>query len=104
MKTELEPQDIKAIVEELIESLKPVLSSNGGNGRHEDDGIFDVKELADYLSVSPSWIYNRTHLKEIPHLKIDGQLRFRKRDIDKWLNAYNVPAVPVSERIVKVVK
>ena len=103
MKTELEPQDIRAIVEEVIESLKPVLSSKVGNGRYEEDIIFDVEKLADYLRVSKSWIYERTSLKEIPHLKIDGHLRFRKQDIDKWLKAYNVPALPVSESILKAV-
>ena len=101
MKTELEPQDIKAIVEELIESLKPALSSKEGSGRNEDDTIFDVDELVAYLKVSKQWIYERTHLKEIPHLKMGGQLRFRKRDIDRWLNAYNVPALPVSDSLLK---
>jgi len=71
--------------------LKPVVS---GNGKHEaEDIIFDVKGLQAYLKVSKKWIYERTHLKEIPHLKINGQLRFKKKDVDKWLNNYHVVAV-----------
>lgn len=90
MKAELETQDIEVIAQRVVELIKPILSSNGK--KEVEDTIFDVRTLAEYLKVSKQWIYERTHLKEIPHLKIDGQLRFRKRDIDKWLNAHSVPA------------
>jgi predicted DNA-binding transcriptional regulator AlpA len=54
--------------------------------------------------VSKKWIYERTQLKEIPHIKVNGLLRFRKRDIDKWLNSFNVPSVSTPEGMLKVVK
>lgn len=102
MKTELELQDIEAIAQRIIELLKPMLS---GNSKGEaEDTIFDVKDLAGYLRVSPKWIYERTHLKEIPHIKIGGQLRFRKRDIDKWLNSYNVLDISTPKRILRAVR
>jgi len=101
MKAELEHTDIEAIAVRVAELLKPLLS---GTARHEEDVIFDIKELADYLKVSKQWVYERTHLKEIPHLKIDGQLRFRKSDIDKWLKTFNVPSVPKPERVLKAVR
>ncbi len=102
MKTELEPQDIEAIAKRLLELLKPILS---GNGKGEaEDTIFDVQGLSEYLKVTPKWIYERTHLKEIPHIKIGGQLRFRKRDIDKWLASFNVPAMNTTKRILRAIK
>lgn len=101
MKTELELQEIEAIADKVIEKLKPIIDSGG---KYEDDIIFDVEGLADYLRVSKAWIYERTHLKEIPHLKIDGQLRFRKKDIDKWLSSYNIPAISIHERILKATR
>lgn len=102
MKTELEPQDIEAIAQRVIELLKPLLSNNG---KHDaEDVVFSVPALADYLKVSSKWIYERTHLKEIPYLKVNGLLRFRKKDIDKWLNSYHIPAVNTHERILKAVK
>lgn len=101
MKTELEHIDIEAIALRVLELLKPLLS---GSGRHEpEDVIFDVKGLADYLKVSSQWLYERTHLKEIPHIKIGGQLRFKKRDIDKWLASFNVPSVNTPQRVLKAV-
>jgi excisionase family DNA binding protein len=48
--------------------------------------LFFDDRLAEYLTVSKQWIYERSHLKEIPHIKKQGLLRFRKREIDKWLD------------------
>lgn len=101
MKAEFEPQDIEAIAQRVIELIKPMLS---GNSKHEEDVIFDVQGLCAYLSVSDKWIYERTHLKEIPHLKVNGLLRFKKRDIDKWLTSFNVPAINRPSRLLGAVK
>ncbi len=100
MKAELTlPQElVDLIADKVIEKLKPLLS---GNGRHEDDTIFSVQGLKGYLHVSDKWIYERTHLKEIPHLKVNGFLRFRKKEIDKWLNSFNIPA---ASRILRAIK
>jgi excisionase family DNA binding protein len=92
MKAELSlsPELVEQIADKVIERLKPLLK---GNNKPEDETIFDVKGLCNYLHVSDKWIYERTHLKAIPHLKVNGLLRFRKRDIDKWLNSFNVMAL-----------
>ncbi len=103
MKAELilPPELIDEIVERLFQRLNPVLSNSD---KREEDVIFDVQKLAEYLSVSNKWIYERTQFKEIPHQKVKGLLRFRKRDIDKWLDSYNVPAVSKPERILRAIK
>ena len=83
MKLEIEQTDIEAIANRVAEILKPMLSSTA---RHDEkDALLDVAQLADYLNVSPSWIYDRIRDNEIPHTKVGKYLRFRKRDIDKWL-------------------
>jgi excisionase family DNA binding protein len=101
MKIEFEPQDIEAIAQRVIELLKPILANRKDEA---EDVIFDVQGLAEYLKVSTKWVYDRTHLKEIPHIKVNGLLRFRKKDIDKWLDSFNVPSVNTPERMLKAVK
>ncbi|OGW56025.1 MAG: hypothetical protein A2Y81_00790 [Nitrospirae bacterium RBG_13_43_8] len=101
MKTELEPQDIEAIAQRVLELLKPHLSNNANP---EDNVIFDVPGLSKYLNVSHKWIYERTQFKEMPYLKVKGLLRFRKKDINKWLASHNVPAINTPERILRAVK
>jgi excisionase family DNA binding protein len=102
MKSEFEQQDIEVIAQRVKELLKPMLSGNGKN--ETEDTIFDVQGLAGYLMVTKKWIYERTQFKEIPYYKIGGQLRFRKKNIDKWLDTFNVPAVNTPDRILKAVK
>jgi excisionase family DNA binding protein len=86
MRIEFETQDIESIVEKIIDGLKPVLALK----EKTDDMIFDVEGLAGYLKVSPNWIYGRTYMKNIPHIKVGKYLRFSKRDIDKWLDSYTI--------------
>jgi len=104
LKTELEQQDIEAIAQRVVELLKPFLSGNSEPSN--PDTIFDVVGLSIYLEVSKKWIYERTSLKQIPHIKVKGSnvLQFRKSAIDKWLNANIVPAVDTPSRILKAVK
>lgn len=92
MKIELEAQDIQTIAEKVLDTLKPYLSGVGKD--KQEDAVFDVPGLCDYLHISPKWIHERTHLKEIPFFKLSNkQLRFRKRDIDKWLESLKTPAM-----------
>jgi excisionase family DNA binding protein len=95
VKTELEPQDIEAISQKVVEALKQYLN---GRGQAREDRILDVKGLCRYLSVPTSWVYERTHLKEIPHYKAGNHLRFRQSEIDKWLSTFRVPAVKTGGR------
>ncbi len=101
MKTELENQDIEAIAQRVLELMKPLIATSS---KKADDIIFDVQGLCEYLKVSTKWIYERTQLKEMPYLKVKGLLRFRKVDIDKWLNDRHTPAASTPERVLKAIK
>jgi len=56
--------------------------------------ILTVKELADWLKMKPTQIYEmcraRTRARRtypLPFVKLNGNLRFRRSDIVKWLEA-----------------
>ena len=65
---------------------KPVLKLY--NGREGKPGLMDVEWLCAYISEKKSWVYQ--HIKEIPHYKLCGHLRFRKEKIDAWLESQEV--------------
>lgn len=90
---------VQEITQAVICALKPLLKNDVG-----EDTIFDVKGLAAYLNVTPKWIYERTHLKEIPHYKITGRLMFKKKDIDKWFFTHKVPVISTPARKFQVIK
>ncbi len=78
------------IVERLMESLKPVVMSSR---KANDDKLLTVETLAKHLQVSKQWVYERIHLNEIPYIKMKKFPRFRKSEIDKWLDKMKTPAI-----------
>lgn len=79
MKTELEIKDIDAIVDRLINRLKPLLSSNDNNV----GTILDKKGLSEYLQVDVSWIDK--NLYQLPYFKVGKYIRFKQSHIDRWI-------------------
>lgn len=52
------------------------------------DRLIGVNELADALSVPPSWIYSRTRIKgggRIPHIRCGKYVRFDIKNVLEWL-------------------
>lgn len=47
--------------------------------------VMDIKELAEYLGIGKSTIYNLIKKKKIPASKIGKQYRFSKDVVDSWL-------------------
>jgi excisionase family DNA binding protein len=85
---------VDLIADKVIERLKPIIA---GNGKHEDNIIFNKKSLSEYLNVSESTINKLVSNKQIPHFKIQpgqsGGVRFSKRDIDKWISRHTIPEI-----------
>jgi len=84
---------IDTIVEKVVEKLKPLLNNSHDS---KDNELMDVKGLAEYLKVKESWVYEKIHTKQIPFQKAGRFPRFRKKNIDKWLeNPYSFLHVPI---------
>ncbi len=47
--------------------------------------LLTVEEIADYLQVKPSTIYQWTHKGFIPHIKLGNKVRFKLSKVDKWV-------------------
>jgi len=47
--------------------------------------ILSLNELAEYLRISKSTLYQLSEAAKIPSFKVGKQLRFRKNAIDKWI-------------------
>ncbi len=53
-----------------------------------------IDEVAEYLAIKRSSLYSMVEEKEIPHYRIGRLIRFRKADIDAWLET--VKSEPVN--------
>jgi len=101
MKLFLEQSDKEDIARGVFELVKPLLRNLSKENFRK---IMNVTEVAVYLKVSEKWIYKRTYLKEIPYYKIDGQLRFKKQDIDAWLESHKIAPIPSSDVLLRAIK
>ncbi len=92
MKSEIEQQDIDNIALRVFQLIKPLLSDTKGN--LGGDAIFTVDTLAKYLEVDPSWIYKQVSFKAIPYFKSGKYIRFRKKEIERWIDSRLVNPIP----------
>src|SRR3989442_11959448 len=63
-----------------------------------DNAIWTIREAAAYLSVPVNSLYKMTGPKarlRVPHIRIAGRLRFRKVDLDRWLDVLSVSNLEV---------
>lgn len=93
--TDIAPEVYENITAMLLDKLKPFIL---GNGKYSgEDAIFNKKTLAAYLHVSESTINKMVMNKQIPHFKMQagqsGAVRFRQRDIDKWIQRQIIPDI-----------
>jgi len=47
--------------------------------------LLTPQEIADILGVQPSTIYQWTHQGYIPHVKLGKFVRFKAKDVEKWV-------------------
>ena len=55
-----------------------------------------IKELAKALSINPSTLYAWAAQGRIPCIKIHGLVRFRRDDIDRWVESFKVKEPPIA--------
>lgn len=60
----------------------------------EDSSALTVREVAGYLNVDEKTIYRLAKRGELPGFKVAGTWRFKKGDIDQWIERQKLAAVP----------
>jgi excisionase family DNA binding protein len=64
----------------------------------------NVKELAAYLNVKGTTIYSWVESGEIPHYKIRRLIRFKKLDVDHWLENHRKGCIDVKKEAIRILK
>jgi len=65
------------------------------------DRLWGIEDVAAYLGVPVGSIYKMTRKRArnpIPHLKIGGRLRFRRGEIERWLDLWSVSPIETLEK------
>lgn len=56
-------------------------------------GLLDMKQASQYLNLKVSTLYGICMRREIPFVKIGKLNRFRRSDLDKWIESHMQGAV-----------
>lgn len=57
------------------------------------DAILTLPEVADLLKVADKTVYTMAQKGELPAFKVRGQWRFKRDDLDAWIERQKVVAV-----------
>ena len=63
-----------------------------------------IIEISAYLNLKPSTIYAMVAEKRIPHFKVGRLVRFKKAEIDLWMEANKREVVDVSKTASKILR
>ena len=74
-------------------SLPPALPIRRASAM-KDESFLTTEELLEYLQVNLRTVYRLIKAGRIPAVRVGRQWRFRKSDIDAWLDAQTVSTVP----------
>jgi len=66
--------------------------------------FMDIKSLSDYLGMKASTLYSLVEQKKIPHYKVGRLVRFKKSDIDLWMEENKKAVVDVSRAAKLLIK
>lgn len=58
--------------------------------------LMSVKDLATHLGIKASTLYSWSERGLIPHYKIHGLLRFKKEEVDAWIDSFGRSAQPAT--------
>ena len=58
------------------------------------DSVMTVKEVADYLRVNQRTVYRLTGDRKLPGFKVGTTWRFKRADIDRWIDARAAASQP----------
>lgn len=64
----------------------------------DDSSAMTVREVAGYLNVDEKTIYRLAQRGDLPGFKVAGTWRFKKRDIDQWIEQQKLAATPAKTR------
>lgn len=56
--------------------------------------LMNLKEAAAYLGITVAALQKWCQRKQVPYYKLVGQLKFRKPDLDRFIDRHFVPAIP----------
>ena len=69
-----------------------------------DKQYFTIDQLSEYLSIKKSTLYSKVGSGEIPFYKIGRLIRFRKDDVDRWMDSLKSEVLNPQKTAKRIIK
>ena len=82
-------------------SARPSDRPSAGTDERQS-GLWNISDVASYLQIPISSVYKMTARRatvRIPYIRIGGKLRFRRSDVDRWLELLTVSNLETLARV-----
>jgi excisionase family DNA binding protein len=70
----------------------------------EQLGFLNIKEISGYLGIKTSTIYAMVAEKRIPHYRLGRQIRFKRADVDGWMEEQKQEVVDVKVEAKRIIR
>ena len=69
-----------------------------------ENGYLDIHQLSTLLNVKPSTLYSMVEAREIPHYRIGRLIRFKKEEVEAWMETHRRDIINPNLRAKHVLK
>ena len=66
--------------------------------------FFTIDEVSEYLGIKKSSLYSKVERKEIPYYKVGRLVRFKKSDIDPWMEKFKSEPLDLRAKARRILK
>jgi excisionase family DNA binding protein len=76
------------LLQEILTELRR--QNNSGAPVRE---IMSISQAAEYLDISEYTLREWARMRKIPHMKVNGSIRFRKSKLDRWMDRQEIGVI-----------
>jgi predicted DNA-binding transcriptional regulator AlpA len=76
-------EELKKLIKEAVREVMNEIESK------KPDEVLSVKQLCEWLGVSPAWVSENKNKLNIPYFKMGGD-KFYRKDIENWIEENKV--------------
>ena len=69
-----------------------------------ENGYLDIHQLSALLNIKPSTLYSMVEAREIPYYRIGRLIRFKKEEVDAWMETHRRDITDLNLRARDVLK
>jgi excisionase family DNA binding protein len=74
------------------------------SGERREREFLTIDELSEYLNLKRSTLYSLVESGELPHYRVGRLVRFKRDDIDQWMEAHRKEAIDTKKRAIGILK